>query len=277
MPRSTTPAKPVGSVTRGTTNTNRLRRVDRWIAARPEFTKAQRPLVVDLGFGASGVTSFELWSRLAAVRSDVRVLGLEIDQARVAVAEAQLAAVRASQTSFPPDLDVRFARGGFEVPLPAGEAATVIRAFNVLRQYDESQVADAWARMTTRLAPGGLLVEGTCDELGRVCSWVDLSPAGPERFTVSLRLAGLDSPSIVAERLPKALIHRNVPGEPVHAWLSALDGAWRKASVLAPYGVQQRWIGAIESLRTDGWPVLGTRTRWRLGEVTVPWATVAAQ
>ena len=27
---------------------------------------------------------------------------------------------------------------------------------------------DAWARMSARLAPGGLLVEGTCDELGRI-------------------------------------------------------------------------------------------------------------
>ncbi|AYG02844.1 class I SAM-dependent methyltransferase [Gryllotalpicola protaetiae] len=275
MPRNTTAAKPVGSVTRGTTNTNRLRRVDRWIAHRPEFAKAASPLVVDLGFGASGVTSFELWARLARVRRDARLVGLEIEQGRVAFATGQLAEVRAGRTGFDPATNVSFARGGFEVPLPGGETATVIRAFNVLRQYDEAEVADAWARMRSRLAPGGLLVEGTCDELGRVCSWVDLSPAGPERFTISLRLAGLDLPSIVAERLPKALIHRNVPGERVHEWLSALDAAWRTASVLAPYGERQRWIGAIAALRDAGWPVLGGRTRWRLGEVTVPWGVVA--
>ncbi|MCL2516592.1 MAG: class I SAM-dependent methyltransferase [Microbacteriaceae bacterium] len=277
MPRPAAAVKPVGTVTRGTTNTNRLRRVDRWIAARPEFGRAADPLVVDLGFGASGVTSFELWSRLAAVRPEVRVLGLEIDPARVTTADGQLAEVRAGRTSFDPDMDVAFARGGFEVPLPGGERVAVIRAFNVLRQYSEGEVADAWARMASRLAPDGLLVEGTCDELGRVCSWVDLSPAGPERFTISLRLAGLESPSVVAERLPKALIHRNVPGEPVHAWLAAIEDAWRKASVLAPYGVQQRWIGAVAALRGAGWPVLGSRTRWRLGEVTVPWRTVAPQ
>jgi hypothetical protein len=275
MPRSAPAAKPVGTVTRGTTNTNRLRRIDRWIAARPEFARASAPLVVDLGFGASGVTPFELWSRLARVRADVRVLGLEIEPARVAAAEAQLAEVRAGRTPFDPGMGVSFARGGFEVPLPDGRRATVIRAFNVLRQYPEAEVAGAWARMTARLEPGGLLVEGTCDELGRVCSWVDLSPAGPERFTISLRLAGLESPSIVAERLPKALIHRNVPGEPVHAWLSALEGAWRTASALSPYGVQQRWIGTVAALADAGWPVLGGRARWRLGEVTVPWATVS--
>lgn len=274
MPRPAPSAKPVGTVTRGTTNTNRLRRIDRWIAHRPEFAKAASPLIVDLGFGASGVTTFELWSRLAAVRGDVRVLGLEIDPARVAAARAQLAEVRAGRTGFDPAMTVDFARGGFEVPLPAGERATVIRAFNVLRQYGEAEVTDAWAALRSRLAPGGLLVEGTCDELGRVCSWVDLSPAGPERFTVSLRLSGLESPSIVAERLPKALIHRNVPGQRVHAWLGALDDAWRKASVFAPYGERQRWIAAVRAVQGSGWPVIGGVSRWRLGEVTVPWDVV---
>lgn len=274
MPRNLPVTKPVGSVTRGTTNTNRLRRVDRWIAHRPEFAKAASPLVVDLGFGASGVTSFELWARLAKVRPDARLVGLEIEPGRVALATAQLEEVRAGRTSFDPATQVTFARGGFEVPLPHGERPTVIRAFNVLRQYDEGEVADAWARMRARLAPGGLLMEGTCDELGRVCSWIDLSPECPERFTISLRLAGLEAPSIVAERLPKALIHRNVPGERVHEWLAALDAAWRTASVLAPYGERQRWIATVATLRDAGWPVLGGASRWRLGEVTVPWATV---
>ena len=70
---------PVGSVTRGTTNTNRLRRVDRWIADQPQFRRAVDPLVVDLGYGASGVTAFELAERLRRARPDVRVLGLEIE------------------------------------------------------------------------------------------------------------------------------------------------------------------------------------------------------
>ena len=39
---------PVGSITRGTTNTNRLRRVDRWIAEQPALLHAVDPFVVDL-------------------------------------------------------------------------------------------------------------------------------------------------------------------------------------------------------------------------------------
>ena len=69
----------------------------------------------------------------------------------------------------------------------------------------------------------GLLVEGTCDELGRICTWVSIGTnAVPQTLTISLRLSGLEHPSIAAERLPKALIHRNVPGEGVHALLVAL-------------------------------------------------------
>ncbi|MDF2443972.1 MAG: hypothetical protein JWR01_2175 [Subtercola sp.] len=268
---------PIGEITRGTTNTNRLRRVDRWIAALPGLRAAASPLVVDLGYGASGVTAFELQQRLARVRPDVEVVGLEISPSRVSTAEAQLSAVRAgvSGWGFAADARVRFAFGGFEVPLPGGRGATVIRAFNVLRQYDEAEVPAAWRLMTGRLSPGGVLVEGTCDEIGRVSSWVALDAAGPVSFTLSLRLAGLERPSIVAERLPKVLIHRNVPGEPVHALLLALDRVWQYNAPLSVYGPRQRWVAAVGALAEEGWPVQGPVARRRLGELTLPWASVA--
>ncbi|MGR2753647.1 class I SAM-dependent methyltransferase [Agromyces arachidis] len=266
---------PVGSITRGTTNTNRLRRVDRWIAEQPQFRRAADPLVVDLGFGASGVTAFELAARLRRARGDVQVLGLEIDPARVRTADAQLAEVRAGRTAFPSDVPVSFAVGGFEVPVAGGRSPAVIRAFNVLRQYDESEVAAAWTRMTGRLSPGGLLVEGTCDELGRISSWIGVTDAGPQTFTVSLRLTGLDAPSVVAERLPKALIHRNVPGERVHRLLLDLDRGWRVHAPLSVYGPSQRWIAVVRDLHEAGWPVRGGTRRWRLGELTLDWAAVA--
>lgn len=267
---------PLGRPTRGTTGTNRLRRNDRWIAASAPLRGSADPLVVDLGFGASGVTAFELASRLVRVRPDAAVLGLELDPERVAAADAELAGVRAGRTSFDPALPVSFARGGFEVPVPGGRLPTVIRAMNVLRQYDESDVAAAWHAMATRLAPGGVLVEGTCDELGRIASWADIGADGePLRFTLSLRLAQLDRPGVVAERLPKALIHRNVPGERVHALLRDLDREWDRAAPLSSFGATQRFLATVAGLKERGWPVLGSRARWRLGELTVPWAAVA--
>lgn len=266
---------PVGTITRGTTNTNRLRRVDRWMQTLDILPRTRDPLVVDLGYGASAVTSLELHSRLARVRPDVEVIGLEIDPARVRSASVQLDAVRTGATGFSPGADVSFAVGGFEVPLAAGRRPAVIRAFNVLRQYDETAVADAWAMMTSRLQPGGVLVEGTCDEIGRVSSWIAVTPVGPVSLTISLRLGELDRPSIVAERLPKALIHHNVPGERIHELLSDLDRQWRYAAPLAPYGQVQRWQAALAGLADAGWPLEGRRTRWRLGEFTVPWSAVA--
>jgi hypothetical protein len=256
-------ARAVGLPTRGTTNPNRLRRVDRWMVAScaSVLAAAADPVVVDLGYGSSPVTCVELASRLRAVRPDVRVVGLEIDPSRVEAAEP---------AADPPWLEFR--RGGFEL---AGLRPVLVRAMNVLRQYAEPAAASAWETMLGRLAPGGLLVEGTCDELGRLGGWVTLDAAGPRTLTFSVHVASLDRPSTLAERLPKALIHRNVPGQPVHSLLAAFDAAWDAAATLAPFGPRQRWVAAVATLAGAGWPVRGGRDRWRLGEVTVDWSAVS--
>ena len=256
--------RPQGVVTRGTTNPNRLRRVDNWIVATcgDRLRAAADPLVVDLGYGATPVTAVELRARLATgVRADVRVVGLEIDPVRVAAG---------APAADPPGLT--FARGGFEL---AGLRPVLVRAFNILRQYDESEVAAAWHTVTDRLAPGGALVEGTCDELGRLGSWVLVDAAGPRTLTLAARLATLETPAQLAERLPKALIHRNVPGERVHDLIRALDDAWQAAAGYAPFGPRQRWLRAVGTLKQAGWPVLDRPHRWRQGELTLPWPAVA--
>ncbi|NJP31452.1 class I SAM-dependent methyltransferase [Micromonospora thermarum] len=257
--------RPQGVVTRGTTNPNRLRRVDNWIvdACGDVVRAAADPLVVDLGYGATPVTAVELRARLAAaVRADVRVVGLEIDPVRVAAAQP---------AADPPWLT--FARGGFEL---AGLRPALVRAFNVLRQYDESEVAGAWATMTGALAPGGRLVEGTCDELGRLGAWVLLDADGPRSLTLAAKLTTLASPAQFAERLPKALIHRNVDGEPIHALLKTLESGWHSAAPYAPYGPRQRWLRTVTAVRESGWPVLADRRHdWRHGRLTLPWPAVA--
>ncbi|MFI7586612.1 class I SAM-dependent methyltransferase [Spongisporangium articulatum] len=253
-------ARPQGTITRGTTNPNRLRRVDRWLAGPPaaRLRRSGDPLVVDLGYGANGRTTLELFDRLRRVRPDVEVLGLEIDPARV---DAARPLERPGLT---------FAHGGFEIPT-GPRRPVLVRALNVLRQYSEAEVAGAWRTMLVRLAPGGLLVDGTCDEVGRRACWFAVSPEGSCSLTISLRLAGLERPGVVAERLPKALIHRNVPGERAHDWLSTLDDAWARAAPHADFGVRQRWIATAEAVRDAGWPVRDGPSRWRLGEITVEW------
>lgn len=253
-------ARALGLPTRGTTNPNRLRRMDRWLVGTQVPLLPDSPLVVDLGYGSSPVTTVELYDRLRSVRPDVRVVGLELDAERVAAAAG---------AGDPPALTFR--RGGFEL---AGLRPAVIRAANVLRQYDEAAAADAWQTLCAGLAPDGLLIDGTCDELGRIGGWVALGPEGPRTLTFGVRVESLDRPSTLAERLPKALIHHNVPGERVHALLVAFDAAWDAAAPLAPFGPRQRWVGAVTRLRDDGWPVLDTDRRWRLGEITLAWDAV---
>jgi hypothetical protein len=247
-------ARALGLPTRGTTGPNRLRRVDRHLVAVHGglLRRAQDPLVVDLGYGATPVTAIELHQRLATVRPDVQVVGLEIDQERV---EAALPATREG---------LSFRRGGFEL---AGLRPLVVRCLNVLRQYDEAAAADAWTTLLGGLQPGGVLIEGTCDELGRRAAWVTLGPEGPRTLTLAAHLQTLGRPGDLAERLPKALIHHNVPGQPVHALLQALDAAWDRSA--GPFGNRQRWAAALDVLE---WEQAGRR---REGELTVPWPTVA--
>lgn len=263
MARRTAPhqlIKPVGAITRGTTGVNRLRRSDRWLIhdelVTARLLAAPDPLVVDLGYGASPWTTFELATRLRTVRQDVRVVGLEIDPERVV-----------------PGRDgVTFARGGFEL---AGLRPVLVRAFNVLRQYPESAVPGAWDTILSGLAPGGLLVDGTCDELGRRCAWVLLDRTGPLSLTLAWDPFTVDRPSDIAERLPKVLIHRNIPGEPIHTLLTAADRAWSRAAPLAPFGPRLRWRAAAASLREEGFPVRTYRRRMRDCVLSVPWAAVA--
>ncbi|BAS07378.1 hypothetical protein AHiyo4_08000 [Arthrobacter sp. Hiyo4] len=128
--------RPVGNVTRGTTNPNRMRRVDRWLTGPQAWRlrAAVDPLVVDLGYGATPATAVELFERLGAVRPDMRLIGIEIEPERVRIAKALER----------PGLS--FQVGGFELPLPG--RPVLVRAFNVLRQYEEADVAGSggWSR-----------------------------------------------------------------------------------------------------------------------------------
>ncbi len=156
---------------------------------------------------------------------------------------------------------------GFEL---AGLRPVLVRAMNVLRQYQESEVPAAWSVLCGQLAPDGVMVEGTCDELGRVGSWVLLDRTGP----LSLTLSTVDDPEPLAERLPKALIHHNVPGTRIHRFLDALGYAWRRTAALSTFGSRQRWAQTVQALRAEGWPVRDAGRRPRLGEVTVAWSAV---
>ena len=248
-------------ITRGTTGVNRLRRSDRWTRFNPRvqslLRSAAAPLAVDVGYGASHTTTVEWAGWLRQIRPDIEVVGLEINPERV----------------LPPRDGVRFELGGFEL---AGYRPHLVRAFNVLRQYDVDQVPDVWRTVCAGLAPGGLFIEGTCDELGRRAAWLLIdATARPRTLTLAWAPDDVDRPSDIAERLPKALIHRNVPGEPIHELLLAADDAWERSSGWAPHGPRVRWRHAHQMLIDAGWPLEPVRRRIRDNTLTVDWSTVA--
>ena len=216
--------------TRGKTAPNRLRRVDHLVAAwdaallrRRDGGFATAPFV-DLGFGGSPVTTLELARRLRRIAPDLPVVGVENDRGRVRTAQAAVA----GHGGEPP---VRFIEGGFDLGTAA--PARGIRAFNVLRKYEEAHVGPAFRAMGAATLPGGLIVEGTSDPSGRVWTALLVRRAATDSLVGSaeprLELeamvfgtnfrASLDAEAFQAV-LPKRLIHRVVPGEPVHAFMS---------------------------------------------------------
>lgn len=208
-----------------------------------------------MGYGASHTTTVE-WARwLREINPSVEVVGLEIDPERV----------------LPPRDGVRFELGGFEL---AGYRPHLVRAFNVLRQYDVSQVPDAWDAVCSRLAPGGVFIEGTCDELGRRSAWLLIDATGPLSLTLSWDPFDVERPSDVAERLPKALIHYNQPGQKIGDFFVSADQAWERAAGWAPHGPRVRWRHALEDLSRD-WPIQRQARRLRDNTLTIEWSAIA--
>ncbi|MCS6910035.1 MAG: hypothetical protein NZM11_05630 [Anaerolineales bacterium] len=224
MPAASRPfakPKPLGQTTRGKTAPNRLRKTDAFLAvAYPEFVRALPGLYVDLGYGAYPVTSMETFHRLRRLNPKLSLLGVEIDPARVAEAQRFTA----------PGLEFRL--GGFNLPLQPGEHAAIIRAFNVLRQYPEAEVAAALAALEAALCPGGLLLEGTSDPTGRLTVF-NLY----EKQTTLTRKAVVFAPSLRADFLPRQLqavlpknfIHHAAPGEPIDRFFAAWHASWQAA------------------------------------------------
>jgi len=215
------------------------------------------PLAIDLGYGATPWTTVEMATRLRThVCPTLEVVGLEIDPSRL----------------FPPQNGVRFELGGFEL---SHYHPSLVRAFNVLRQYSEAEVGNAWRIMQSRLAPGGLIVEGTCNEVGQRAAWILLDNERPRSLTLAWSPTAVTTPSDVAERLPKALIHRNVPGEKIYDLLQAADAAWDATAGYATFGPIDRWRRAKNLLRENGWPVDRQRRKLQDCILTVPWEAVA--
>lgn len=211
-----------GHTTRGKTARNRLRRTDTWVARDGLLRNAKAPLYVDLGYGAEPSTTIETLHRLQGLTTELRVVGVEIDRERVDAAEPE---------AIPGTLEFR--HGGFDLPLARDERALVIRAMNVLRQYEEQDHAPAIERMGRSLAEGGMLLEGTSTPTGRLLTANVYHKHGGRLVHDGLMLA----PNLAREWrplelrsvLPKNLIHHCEVGSPLEAFFERWQDAYAEA------------------------------------------------
>src|SRR5215212_11080963 len=162
MPYQRVSKKPEGQPTRGKTASNRLRRVDNFVLLyEPSLlTRTDgmfaKSLFVDLGYGFDARTTLESAARFRRLNPQLPILGVEIEKERV-------------EAALPYENEKTFFRlGGFNLPLSEGEHVRLIRAFNVLRQYEEKDFAPAYERLAQYVLPDGLMIEGTSNPFGSI-------------------------------------------------------------------------------------------------------------
>jgi hypothetical protein len=252
--------RPQGIPTRGKTASNRLRRVDNFILLyEPSLlTRSDRSFAdaffVDLGYGFDARTTLESAQRFRQVNPGLKILGVEIDRERV-----RAALPFADERTF-------FRLGGFNLPLLPGETVRLVRAFNVLRQYEEKDFVPSYQQLAGYVLPGGLMIEGTSTPFGQLWA-ANLARRATDggwsmealAFSTNFRL-GFD----VAEFqtiLPKNLIHPVVPGEPIHDFFEAWKRLAAENAAARVYGPRQWFIAAAEGLARRGYRI-DLRRKW---------------
>ena len=276
MPHPRVSKKPEGQPTRGKTASNRLRRVDNFVLLyEPSLLTRSDGLFpdsmfVDLGYGFDARTTLESASRFRRVNPNLKILGVEIEKDRV---EAALS--YADEKTF-------FRLGGFNLPLNDGEHVRLIRAFNVLRQYEEKEFAPAYERLAHYVLPGGFMVEGTSNPFGSIWSAnvvrrtmesgsllpkkPELAPAlhTPWRFEALVFSTNFRLGFEVEEFqtiLPKNYIHHVVKGEAVHDFFEAWKQSAAEMAAMKTYGARQWFVAAAERLAERGYPIDSQR-KW---------------
>jgi len=268
----------MGQATRGKTASNRLRRVDNFIilyepslltrtdvpfAPHPQLDQNERcgaadSLFVDLGYGFDARTTLESAARFRRVNPDLRILGVEIDKERV-----EAALPYADDKTF-------FRLGGFNLPLKDSETVRLIRAFNVLRQYEEKDFIPAYERLAQYVLPGGLMIEGTSNTFGSIwCANVVRKKLDSDRSQASEVQSHWNFEALVFSTnfrsgfnveefqtiLPKNLIHRVVKGEPIFDFFEAWKRAAAETSAAKAYGSKQWFALAAENLARKGFKI----------------------
>lgn len=259
MGKRTPASKPIGLPTRGKTASNRLRRVDNFILLyEPSLlTRADGAfdgaLFVDLGYGFDARTTLESAARFRRVNPVLPILGVEIDKDRV---EAALPFA---------DPITHFRLGGFNLPMQPGEQVRLIRAFNVLRQYEEADFFPAYQTLAQYVLPGGLMIEGTSNPFGSLwtANLVRKNARGWqfEALVFSTNFhSGFDILDFQAV-LPKNFIHHVIQGEEINDFLEAWKRSAAETVSAKTFGLRQWFSASCESLAARGYRI-DLRKKW---------------
>ena len=249
-----TSQKPEGIITRGKTADNRLRRVDNFILLYEPALLTRTDglysdsLFVDLGYGFDARTTLESAARFRRVNPNLKILGVEIDKERV-----DAALPFADDKTF-------FRLGGFNLPLLRGEHVRLIRAFNVLRQYEEKDFAPAYERLAEYVLPDGVMIEGTSTPFGGLwaANLVRSAEAGQWTFEALVFSTNFHSGFDVEEFqtiLPKNYIHRVVKGEPIFDFFEAWKRSAAETVHAKTFGLKQWFAASAEALAQKGFDV----------------------
>jgi hypothetical protein len=265
--RNAVTKKPMGLPTRGKTASNRLRRVDNFILLyEPSLLTRtdglfRHSMFVDLGYGFDARTTLESAERFRHVNPTLPILGVEIDKERVDAALPHADAI------------THFRVGGFNLPLQprafdkddtkgagqSNESVRLIRAFNVLRQYEEKDFIPAYERLAQYVLPGGLMIEGTSNPFGSI--WVANLARKIESgwkmealvFSTSFRM-GFDITDFQAV-LPKNYIHHVVQGELIYDFFEAWKRSASETISAKVFGLKQWFAASAESLAAKGYRI----------------------
>jgi hypothetical protein len=211
---------------------------------REKYPQFERAFYVDLGYGAEPFTTLESARRLRTLNADLPVLGVEIEMERVNNAKPY------------EDPNTLFRLGGFNIPLRPGETVRAMRAFNVLRQYEEKEVLPSLEMMGSSLVEGGLLIEGTSDPFGRI--WVaNILRKFKEELRVEALLFSTNfrwgfEPGIFQPVLPKNHIQHMFPGELIYGFMESWKKAAQETISFRDWGLRRWFIASAYRLSEYG-------------------------
>lgn len=222
---------------RSRTRAGRLAHLDTWLLHEQAQLLARGGLVLDVGFGDSPVTVYEMAAALRARYPSLEVCGLEREPSRVPM---------------PP-----WPEG---VSLRVGAAlgpALVVRAMNVLRGYPEAAAAALQCQFGEVLVEGGLLLEGSSDTDGHVLTCHLKRRRGEvleaEGLLVFSDLQRGFSPWQLRDWLPRDLRRGVKPGSPVHALLTAWNDFIEQSGAREPAARFAAGLDRVPGLTSTTW------------------------